>query len=150
MRLSAIDRKILNCVQKDISFSSRPFKILSEKLRISEKELLGRLKQLSGDGIIRNFGASLNHKKLGFLSSLVAAKVPLDKVDSIAAKITEYPEVTHCYLRQGEYNLWIVFLCLKKRRWTQFLNNLTRWVGKENIMNLPTRKQYKLKTRLPI
>lgn len=150
MRLSTIDRKILNCVQKDISFSSRPFKILSEKLRISEKELLTRLKQLSRDGIIRNFGASLNHKKLGFLSSLVAAKVPSDKVDSIAAKITEYPEVTHCYLRQGEYNLWIVFLCLKKRRWTQFLHKLTKWVGKENIMNLPTRKQYKLKTRLPI
>lgn len=149
MRLSAIDRKILNLIQEDIPFSPEPFKILSKRLRINEEEFLQRLKRLKDRGIIRNFGARLNHKKLGYESSLIALRVPSSQVESIARRITDYPEVTHCYLREGEYNLWLVFLSLNKKL-SDFLNRLAEEVGRENILNLPTKKQFKLRTTLKI
>lgn len=149
MRLSAIDRKILNLIQEDIPFSPEPFKILSKRVRINEEEFLQRLKRLKDRGIIRNFGARLNHKKLGYESSLIALRVPSSQVESIARRITDYPEVTHCYLREGEYNLWLVFLSLNKKL-SDFLNRLAEEVGRENILNLPTKKQFKLRTTLKI
>lgn len=150
MRLSAIDRKILNCIQENIPLESQPFKILSKRLGIKEDELLERIKRLKDEGIIRSFAAHLDHRKLGFISSLIALKVPLSKINSIAKKVTDYPEVTHCYLRQGEYNLWVVFLCLKEEKLKQFLNKLAKLIGKENILTLPTKRQFKLKTRLKV
>lgn len=101
-------------------------------------------------GIIHSFSGHLNHKKLGFASTLIALKVPLEKVESVARKLINYPEVTHCFLRQGEYNLWVVFIYSKKQRLKDFLDRLTEQLGKENILNLKTLRQFKLETRLKI
>ena len=150
MHLSALERKILNLIQKDIPLTHEPFKILSKKLGMKEDEFLESLKRLRKRGIIRSLAARLDHRKLGFKSSLIALKVPLDKLESIAKKIIDYPEVTHCYQRKNEYNLWVVFLSLKKERLSQFLKKLTKQIGRENILNLPTKRQFKLKTRLKI
>lgn len=149
MFLSAIDRKILNFIQEDIPLDPEPFKILSKRLNLDQHEILERIKRLKDKGIIRSFAARLNHKKLGFKSTLLGMKVPLDKLDSIANELTLYPEVTHCYLREGEYNLWAVFL-YKDGKIDQALNKLTKQVGKENILNLRTKKKFKLRTRLEI
>jgi DNA-binding Lrp family transcriptional regulator len=150
MRLSTLDRKILNCIQRDISFNSNPFKALSVQLKIKEAELLRRLRRLKQRGIIRSFAAHLDHKKLGFASSLIGLRVSQDRVEYIARRLIDFPEITHCYLREGEYNLWAVFICSNKRRLKGFLTELAQWIGPENILNLPTMKRFKLKTRLEI
>lgn len=148
MYLSALERKILNCLQEDIPLGSRPFKIISRHINMEEGELLKTIKRLKEKGIIRNFSAHLNHRKLGFRSTLIALRVPLDEVDSVAKEVIKYPEVTHCYLRQGEYNLWLVFICLQEKLLKNFLGCLAKRVGRKNILNLITKKQFKLKTAL--
>lgn len=150
MSISTLERKILNCIQEDIPLTSEPFKILSQKLGIEESQLLKKIRQLKERGIMRSFSACLDHNKLGFESSLIALKVPENKIASIVQKLIKYPEITHCYLREGEYNLWIVFLSLKKKRLNQFLAKLSKQIGKKNILNLPTKRQFKLKTKLKI
>lgn len=149
MPLSVIERKILNSVQQDLPLAQEPFSILSQRLGLEQEEFLRKLKALKEKGIIRNFSAGINHRKLGFKSSLVALKVPLKKLDSLAKRIILYPEVTHCFLRQNEYNLWLVFI-YKNGMLKDFLNKLTKQVGRENILNLPTQKQFKLKTTLKL
>lgn len=149
MRLSAIDRKILNCIQEEIPLNSRPFRILSKKIGIEEGQLLQRIKQLKTQGVIRNFSCRLNHKKLKFKSTLIALKVPLNRVRAFAKEVSNYPAVTHCYLRKGEYNLWYV-LVYKDGRTNKFLKKMEKKIGKENILNLPTQRQFKLKTKLMI
>lgn len=150
MRLSAIDRKVLNSVQEDIPLIREPFKRLSKRVGIKEDEFIKRVKRLKDKGFIRSFGAGLNHKKLRFNSSLIALRVPLGRLESIVEEIIKYEEVTHCYLREGEYNLWIVFLTLKKKVIKTFLNRLSKEIGRDNILNLPTKRQFKLKTKLKI
>lgn len=149
MRLSAIDRKILNCIQDDIPLKVRPFKVLSSRLGVKENILLGRIKSLKSKGIIRRFSASISHSKLKFKSTLIALRVPQEKVEPIAADIASYPEVTHCYLREGDYNLWAVFI-YKNGNLTRLLKRLNREIGKKNILNLKTKKQFKLNTRIRV
>ena len=150
MHLSAIDRKILNSIQEDIPLKSQPFKELSKQVGIEEEELLRKIETFKEQGIIRTFAAGLNHKRLGFLSTLVGLRVSLDDADVIAGEFAKYSEVTHCYLREGDFNLWMVFLCLEKEKLDNFLKRLTEKVGKENILNLRTKKKFKLRSRLKI
>lgn len=145
MQLSSVDRKILNCIQEDIPLESKPFEILSKRLGIKEEVLLEKTRQLKSNGIVRSLAAGISHKKLGFKSSLIALKVHPDNIESIARQIVAYPEVTHCFLRAGDYNLWTVFI-YKNNGLETFLKRMARQVGKENILNLATQKQFKLKT----
>jgi DNA-binding Lrp family transcriptional regulator len=150
MRLSTLESKILNNIQSDFPIVPQPFKILSDRLGIEEETLIQILKRLKDKGIIRNFAIGLNHKKLGFRSSLVGLKVSSNMVESVAKEIIRYPEVTHCFLRAGDYNLWSVFIYSKKERFRQFLDKFAKRAGRENVLNLPTKKKFKLSTRLKI
>src|SRR3989338_7291315 len=149
MYLSAIDRKILNCIQEDIPLHRQPFKILSKRVGIKEEEFLQCLSRLMRQGIIRSFSARLNHRRLNFKSTLLGIRVPKGKLRPLVKKITAYPEVTHCYLRQGKYNLWSVFL-YKNGRLQKLIQELSKEVGSKNILNLTTKKKFKLETRLEI
>ena len=150
MHLSTLEGKILNNIQSDLPFVSQPFKVLSNQLGIKEEMLLQMLKRLKDKGVIRNFVISLNHTKLGFKSTLVGLRVSSNKTESLAKDITRYPEVTHCFLRRGDYNLWSVFIYSKKERLRQFLDFLAKKAGKENVLNLPTERKFKLNTRLTV
>mgnify|MGYP001605032448 CR=1 FL=1 len=150
MRLSTLESKILNIIQSDFPLVPQPFKILSNRLGIKEETLIQILKRLKDKGVIRNFAVGLNHKKLGFRSSLIGLKVSSKRIESVAKNIIRYPEVTHCFLRRGDYNLWSVFIYSKKERFRQFLDKFAKRVGRENVLNLPTKKKFKLSTRLKI
>lgn len=150
MRLSTLEGRILNNVQSDFPLVPQPFKVLADRLGIEEEALIQILKRLKDKGVIRNFAISLNHTKLGFRSSLVGLRVSSNKIEETAKDIIRYPEVTHCFLRAGDYSLWSVFIYSKKERMRQFLDKLAKRVGRENVLNLPTKKKFKLSTRLKI
>lgn len=150
MRLSALEGKVLNHIQNGFPLVLQPFKVLSNRLGVKEEVLIQILKRMKDKGIIRNFAIGLNHTKLGFRSTLVGLRVSSEKIESLAKDIIRYPEVTHCFLRRGDYCLWSVFIYSKKERLQQFLNKLAKKVGRENILNLPTEKKFKLNTKLKI
>ena len=149
MRLSAIDRKVLNCIQTDLPLSQRPFMELAKKIGISEVKLIIKISELREKGLIRDFAARVNHKRLGYKSTLVGLKVPRSVLEGVAKEIIVYPEVTHCFQRKGEYNLWVVFI-YKNGRLKEILNKITDSVGRGNILNLKTVRKFKLKTRLEV
>lgn len=115
----------------------------------SETELLKRTKELKSKGIIRSFAAHLNHRKLGFKSTLIAFRVPGDKLETFAKRVASYLEVTHCYEREGDYNLWTVFI-YKNGRLKKILEDIRKEIGEDNILTLPTKRQFKLKTRIKV
>ena len=65
MRLSAIDRKILNNIQKNFPVCIRPYRVIGERLGLTEDEVINKIKELNKSGVICRFGVSVNHKKLG-------------------------------------------------------------------------------------
>lgn len=149
MRLSALDKKILNKIQEDIPLVPEPFKALAKDTGVTEENLFKRIEELKNKGIIRGYTVGINHKILGFKSTLLGLRVLQDKVESLGRELAAYSEITHCFQRKGEFNLWVVFI-YKDGRLKEFLDKLGQEIGKENILNLKTLRKFKLKTRLKI
>ncbi|MFW5855578.1 MAG: Lrp/AsnC family transcriptional regulator, partial [Thermodesulfobacteriota bacterium] len=71
-----LDRELLNRVQSDFPITSRPYASIAGDLGITEAQVIDRLKALKAQGIIRRIGGNFVPHKLGFVSTLCAAKVP--------------------------------------------------------------------------
>ncbi|MCQ9206887.1 MAG: Lrp/AsnC family transcriptional regulator [Omnitrophica bacterium] len=149
MCLSTVERKILKHIQEEIPLDARPFKILADKIGIEENELLSKIIEFKNKGFLRKFQASLNHAKLGFKSTLLGLKVPEEKLEKLVKEIVAYKEITHCFLRENEHNLWVVFI-YKNDALEKFLEKISAAIGKENISNLKTLKKFKLNTHLDL
>jgi len=100
-----IDRKILNRIQSDFPVTSRPYLVVANNLGLSEDDVLKRLARLKEKRIIRRIGGNFVPEKLGFVSTLCAAKVPEDKIEFFAKEVNGYPGVTHNYKRDNKYNI---------------------------------------------
>ena len=108
--IDEIDSAILNRIQSDFPITPRPFLTVADELELTEKEVLERVARLKADGIIRRIGGNFVPGKLGFVSTLCAARVPIDKVDDFAQIVNRYPGVTHNYQRDNSYNVWFTFI----------------------------------------
>ena len=128
---------------------SQPFEALSRRMGLDERCLLKRAGELKEMGIVRNIAAHLNHRKLDYKSTLIAFRLSEGRIEGFAKRIIRYPEVTHCYERQGDYNLWTVFI-YKNGRLKKILKDIAKDIGDENILELPTKRQFKLKTRIKV
>ena len=108
--LDTIDRAILNRIQSDFPITSRPYMPIADEVGISEDDVIKRLVRLKEKGIIRRIGGNFVPNKLGFVSTLCAANVPEDMIDSFTKIVNRYPGVTHNYLRYNKYNIWFTFI----------------------------------------
>jgi DNA-binding Lrp family transcriptional regulator len=98
--LTELEKKIIASIQEDMEITARPYLAISEKLGITETELLDRLKDLSQRGIIRRFGATLRHQRAGFsANAMVAWMVDEDRIEEVGQKMATFDQVSHCYRR---------------------------------------------------
>jgi DNA-binding Lrp family transcriptional regulator len=82
---------------------------------------------------------------LGFVSTLCAARVPEDKIQSFAVSVNRYPGVTHNYQRDNKYNVWFTFIAPSMEEIEENLENISRHTGIREIINLPATKVFKIK-----
>ena len=101
-----LDREILNEIQWTFPLVQRPYDTLAEKFNQSPSVIKERILRLRESGILRQMSAIFDTRRLGYKSSLVAAKVESDKLDSVAELINKHPGVSHNYERDHEFNLW--------------------------------------------
>ena len=147
--MDSIDKKILAQLQDAFPIEERPYDIIAERLGIGADELLDRISRLSDDGVIRRIGVSLNSKKLGFASTLVAVRVAPEMVDRAAKVIGDYCEVTHSYQRDDQYNIWFTVIAVDNDRVAAVLKEIqtTLSLNDDDVLNLPTVKLFKLDAR---
>ncbi|MGB2928651.1 MAG: AsnC family transcriptional regulator [Desulfobacterales bacterium] len=140
-----MDRGILNLIQSDFPITPRPYLAIAERLGFSENDVIKRLDRLKKRGIIRRIGGNFVPEKLGFVSTLCAAKVPEDKIQSFAVAVNRYPGVTHNYQRDNKYNVWFTFIAPSMKEIEKNLENISRQTGIKEIINLPATKVFKIK-----
>jgi siroheme decarboxylase len=145
-----IDRAILNRIQSDFPVTPRPYFLIAQNLDLSEEKVISRIKQLKKKGIIRRIGGNFAPEKLGFVSTLCAAKVPKDKIDGFVKAVNQYPGVTHNYLRDNPYNIWFTFIAQSMSEIVDNLEKISRKTGVRNILNLPATKMYKIKAHFDL
>jgi siroheme decarboxylase len=140
-----IDRKILNDIQSGFPVSPRPYHEIGMCLGIPEQEVIERVKRLEAEGIIRRIGGSLNSRKLGFKSTLCAARVPDDRIDDFVEKVNSYKGVTHNYLRNSNYNIWFTFIAPTAADIENALKEISEKTGVYDILNIPAERIFKIK-----
>jgi len=145
-----IDRAILNRIQSDFPVTRRPYLSIAQNLDLTEENVINRIKRLKKKGIIRRIGGNFAPEKLGFVSTLCAAKVSKDKIDGFVDAVNRYPGVTHNYLRDNPYNIWFTFIAQSMSEIVDNLEKISRETGVTDILNLPATKMYKIKAHFDI
>jgi DNA-binding Lrp family transcriptional regulator len=108
-----------------------------------------RVADLLERGVIRRLGASFDSRRLGFCSTLAAVRVRPEQVDRASHLIGSYPEVTHSYLREHEFNVWFTIIAPDRQRIETVLREIRAALSLEehDVLNLPMKRLFKLDAR---
>lgn len=147
--LDDLNRKLLNIIQGDFPLEPRPYKSLGEKLGIPEREAYERVTAMRKSGLIRRLGANFQSGKLGFVSTLCAAKVPPETLETFIEAVNAIPGVTHNYEREHEYNIWFTLISPSQEEARVTLDRISAQTGIA-ILNLPATRLYKIKVDFPM
>ncbi|NLB00942.1 MAG: Lrp/AsnC family transcriptional regulator [Methanomicrobiales archaeon] len=147
--MDEIDREILRLTQDGIGFEKRPFLRAARRLRISEEEVVARLRRLRQTGVVRRFGTRINPRKADLMANaMVVWRVPPDRVAEVGAAMAESPDVTHCYERRTvpgrwEYNLYTVLHCRDRDDLHRRVAVLSRAAGAADHRVLVSTEEFK-------
>jgi len=138
------DRRLLNEIQAGFPVEPHPYRVIGRRIGMEEDEVLARILSLKKKGIIRRLGASINSRRIGFVSTLLAARVPDEKLDSFVATVNSCPGVTHNYQRKHEYNVWFTLIASSASEKEQIIRDLVAATGVD-ITELPAKKIFKIR-----
>lgn len=144
------DKLIINHIQSDFPITKNPFSTIGNNLGIEEKEVISRVQKLKDNGIIRRIGGNFSPEKLGFFSTLCAAKVPENQIGSFAEFVNKFPGVTHNYVRENDYNVWFTFIAPSVEIIETNLKLIAAETGIETIINLPATKVFKISAKFQL
>ena len=107
MMLDAIDRRLIAVTQAGLPLVREPYRVVANKLGLSEAEVIARLQDLLQRGAIRRIGAIPNHYALGFTANGMSVWDVVDEeVAEVGAMVGALDAVTHCYERPRHLPLW--------------------------------------------
>jgi siroheme decarboxylase len=144
------DRAILNRIQSDFPVTSRPYQVMAAELGLTEGEVIERVQRLKQSGIIRRIGGNFVPGKLGYVSTLCAARVPADQVARFAEAVNRHPGVTHNYLRENTFNVWFTFIAPSMEEIEAKLKEISAETGIAEILNLPATHVFKIKAQFDV
>ena len=139
-----MDRMILNEIQSHFPIEARPYQVLAEKLGCSEEEVLQRVQDLKDREVIRRIGANCNSRKLGYTSTLCAAKVPSRLMARFVEVVNSYTGVTHNYRRDHDYNIWFTLIAPSEEKIERILREIVELTGVGEVMSLPAERLFKI------
>jgi DNA-binding Lrp family transcriptional regulator len=150
LNLDATDRTIINRIQSDFPIDSRPYRVIARELGLTERQVIERVRVMKEQGIIRRIGGNFVPHKVGFVSTLCAAKVPEDKIDAFAEVVNRYAGVTHNYHRDNEFNIWFTFIAPSREEIARNLDQISKETGVDTILNLPATKVFKIRAKFDV
>ncbi len=144
-QLSDLETRLLSRIQADFPLVERPFLALAGDLGSAEAEVIERVRDLLDQGLIREISPVFEVRRLGYVSTLAAAEVPPERVADVTDIISKYPEVTHSYLRDHQYNLWFTVVACGHLVKELTLASIGDRTGCRPIHNLPAVQVFKVR-----
>jgi len=143
--LNEREQRVLNLIQQNFPLDSDPYQVLADALDDGADDVHAAVSALYARGIIRRIGAFFDAAKLGYASTLVAARVAEDALEHSAQLASSFPEVTHNYQRDGAYNLWFTIIAAQQQLIDEILNVVRACAGVLALAQLPARRIFKLR-----
>ena len=142
--LDRIDQELLNLVQVEFPVVPAPFATLGEALGVTADDVIERLGTLKKNKIIRQISAIFDTRALGYRSSLIATRAPVDRVDEVAAIISEHPGVSHNYRRDHEFNIWWTIAVPPSSSLEEHVDTVHTLAGAEQTRLMQTIRMFKI------
>ncbi len=152
VELSPLDRLVINELQQDLPLIPMPFTLLAGRLDMDVHDFLAQCRSLLQRGIIRRYGAAINHRSVGYKgNAMVCWKVAPDMVDAVGRKLASLREVSHCYERKTNalwrYNLFAMIHSQTKMGCREIVAKVCGETGLTDCVVLFSTKEFK-KTRI--
>lgn len=144
------NKSILNSIQTDFPIDPRPYKIIGERLGLSEDEVIQRISEMKDAFLIRRIGGNFSPDRLGYHSTLCAARVDEDKVKLFKETVNSYPGVTHNYRRDHRFNIWFTFIAPSVETIENNLKAIAEKTGVDTIINLPATHVFKISANFKV
>ena len=109
--------------------------------------MIDRIGRLREKGIIRRIGAVFDLRKLGFVSTLCAARVPEEKMAAFVKTVNDCPGVTHNYRRNHDYNVWFTVIAAGEDELSRLLVEIKEKSGIADIISLRAVRTFKINAR---
>ena len=142
--MTEFDQEILDAIQSRFPIAANPYAELAKLLVRCEEEIISRVLDLKHKGIIRRIGAVFDAAHLGYVSTLVAAEVPQEKIDAFVAQVNVMPGVSHNYGRKHRFNIWFTLTLPSVELIDRTIGDLRRAHGIESIYSLPAESLFKI------
>jgi DNA-binding Lrp family transcriptional regulator len=142
--LTGDDKALLTLAQRWVPIEPRPFGTLASCLGLSEDAVIARLTALRDAAFIRKIGPVFEPAALGLASELIAARVVPDHLDRVGAEVASWPEVTHCYARDHQVNLWFAGIAPGADWFAAAAERVAGMRGVEGVWRLPTIRRFKI------
>ena len=139
--MDAIDRAIINNLQKGFPICERPYNRAASELGISEKELIERLQAMLEDKRLSRFGPLYHAERMGGGLSLCAMAIPEQDFDRVTDQVNHFPEVAHNYAREHELNMWFVLATETPERIEEVLQEIEALTGYA-VYNMPKQEEF--------
>ena len=142
--------EILSRIQKKFPLVAKPFKVIADELNMSEDEVLSILQEQKNKNIIRQTSAIFDTKRLGYKSSLVAFKIPQEKISDAVKIINSHPGISHNYERNHDFNIWFTLAVAphSKLGLNDTVSLLANLTDADEYIMLPTLKLFKINVKL--
>lgn len=143
--LSSLEKAILELIQTSFPISADPYAEIGTAVGCTREEAHATVADLRRRGVIRRIGGSFAADKLGYLSTLVACRVDPEHLEAAAAVAGSFPEVTHNYERNANYNLWFTVIAENQARMDEILDAVRAVPGVQAVHSLPALRTFKIK-----
>lgn len=150
--LDAIDKKILEVLQRDATISNIE---LAEKVCLSASPCSRRVKNLHEQGLIKGAVTLLEPNRVGlpvsvFIQVTLSHQVKKE-LQAFEAAISNWPEIMECYLMTGEFDYLLRVVVPDLYAYQEFLDQkLTKFMGIGHIKSSFSLKQVRYSTELPL
>jgi len=124
MKLDSTDIKILEIMQQDGRITT---KALADQLNLSTTPVFERVKRLERDGVIKQYVALLDNRKLDLMLtvfiSISLTKHSRSYLEKFVKEVNQYPEVMECYHIAGNFDFFLKIVVKNMEIYEAFILN---------------------------
>ncbi len=144
-----MDKDILREIYKPLTLARKPF-LKKNGLGRKANDLLPALEYYKKKGIIRRFGAVIDHRRIGLTeNAMVCWNIDEKQRNALPAIIGRFPCISHCYFRRAysswPYNFYTMIHARTVKERKTIVGRLARALSTREYKVLRTIKEFKKK-----
>jgi DNA-binding Lrp family transcriptional regulator len=147
-KLTQVEKLVINELQQDLPLSTAPFATMASKLGMDESKFMEACASLVRSGVIRRYGASLDHNRAGYGANVLTCWYAApDRVAGAGHVLAAFKEVSHCYERKTSqswrYNLFAMLHSRNMEDCREAIGRLSAASGLNDFITLFTLRELK-------